>query len=1041
MNVAAWAQRHARSILFLLAVLAAGGVYATFLLPVSLFPHVDFPRVRISLDAGDRPADQMAVDVTTPIEEAVRAIPGVRSVRSTTSRGSAEINVNFDWGRDMPRALLEVSAQVSRTLPDLPAGTAFDAIRLDPTVFPVIAYSLTSDTRSPVELQDLALYQLRPALSAVNGVAKIGVQGGAAEEFRVVVDPGKLQSFGMTLDDVAAKLSAANVVRAVGRLQDHGKLYLVLSDTRFTSLAEVEQTVLRAGPTGVVLLGDVADVRRDTAPVYTRVTADGHDAVLFQVYQQPDGNTVQIAADVKAKLADLEKSTPILADGSVKVANWYDQSDLVLASEHSTRDAILIGIGLAAVVLFVFLRNWKITLIAIVAVPAVLAATILLLYARGMSFNVMTLGGMAAAVGLIIDDAIVMVEHITRRLHEGGRRGAGSGGEEESGESASSPRSPLPATRIVDAAREFTRPLVGSSLSTIVIFVPLAFLSGVTGAFFKALSLTMASGLAISFVVAWLAVPSLAARLLGETDARPPKKSRAGGGVVRGYGWTMGKLLPTPWLALLIVLPLAAVGYLALTNLPTGFLPSMDEGGFILDYVAPPGTSLVETDRMLRQVEEILQQNPAVQTYSRRTGLQLSGSISEANLGDFFVRLKPFPRPPIEQVMADVRAKAAHAVPGLEIETAQLMEDLIGDLTAVPQPIEIKLYNDDEKTLQTVAPRVADAIGKVAGVVEVKDGIVPAGDALQITVDRTKAALEGLDPDAVTTLIDDAVAGNVTTQILRVPKQIGVRVWLPASTRATERDIRTLALHAPGGKLVPLSRVATITTLIGQPEIDRDDLKRIAAVTARISGRDLGSTVAEVKAVLDKPGLLPAGMTYELGGLYKQQQIAFAGQTRVLIAALLLVFVLLLFLYESFRIAVAVLGTTLLAVAGVLIGMWLTGTELNITSIMGLTMVVGIVTEVGIFYVSEWVDLPDTDSIDRRLTDAGVNRMRAIAMTTLAAILALLPLALGIGQGAALLQPLAVAIIAGLTVQFPLVLIVLPALLRLTGAGGAGRAT
>ena len=424
-NVAAWAQGHARSILFLLAVLAAGGVYAAFLLPVSLFPHVDFPRVRISLDAGDRPADQMTVQVTTPVEEAVRAIPGVRSVRSTTSRGSAQIDVNFDWGHDMVQAMLEASAQVNRILPTLPAGTNFDVERMDPTVFPVIAYSLTSDSRSLVELQDLALYTLRPALSAVNGVAKIGVLGGATEEFRAVVDPGKLQSFGMTLDDVAAKLSAANVVRAVGRLQDHDKLYLVLSDTRFTSIGGLNRTVLRAGPAGVVLLDDVADVRRSTTPVYTRVTADGHDAVLFQVYQQPDGNTVQIAADVKAKLADLEKSTPILKDGSVKVANWYDQSDLVLASEHSTRDAILIGIALAAVVLFVFLRNWKITLIAVAAVPAVLAATILLLYARGMSFNVMTLGGMAAAVGLIIDDAIVMVEHITRRLHErhgGGRR-------------------------------------------------------------------------------------------------------------------------------------------------------------------------------------------------------------------------------------------------------------------------------------------------------------------------------------------------------------------------------------------------------------------------------------------------------------------------------------------------------------------------------------------------------------------------------------------------------------------------------------------
>src|SRR6202049_2915794 len=489
MTLTAWAHSHARSILFLLGAFALAGAFASFSLPVALFPQVSFPRVRITLDSGDRPAEQMAVEVTTPVEEAVRAIPGVRNIRATTSLGTAEISVSFAWGEDMVSAMLQSQSQVNRILPTLPAGTSFEVERMDPTVFPVIAYSLTSDSHSLVELRDLALYTLRPALSTVRGVARVGVQGGRVEEYRVTVDPDKLQSFKMTLAEVASALSASNVLVAVGRLEQYNKLYLVVSDTRFQKFEQIEHTVLRSTPDGVVLLDDVAKVEHSSEPQWIRVTADGHDAVLFQVYQQPSGNTVEIARGIKTKLSQMKKQIP---DGG-KIANWYDQSDLITASEHSTRDAVLIGIVLAAIVLLIFLRDWKVTLIATLTVPAVLAATILLLYVLKMSFNIMTLGGMAAAVGLIIDDAIVMVEHIVRRV-----RGAAEHNKDQ----------------VMNAAREFLRPLAGSSASTLVIFAPLAFLSGVTGAFFKALSITMAAGLFISFLITWLAVPILADRLL-----------------------------------------------------------------------------------------------------------------------------------------------------------------------------------------------------------------------------------------------------------------------------------------------------------------------------------------------------------------------------------------------------------------------------------------------------------------------------------------------------------------------------------------------
>ena len=1008
MNLAQAASTRRRSLLTLLAILVAAGVAAAFLMPVGLFPTVLFPRIAVTVDAGDRPVDQMEAVVTRPVEQSIRAIPGVQTLRSTTSRGSAELSVNFNWGADMDLALQRVEAALTRTQGGLPAGVTFDVRRMDPTVFPVIAYSLTSNRATPVELRRFADRTLAPVLSTITGVAKVVNEGGAAGEYRVEADPARLWAHGLTVGDVATAIGGANVLTASGRIEDRGKLLLVLTDSRLTDPRDIANVVVKTLGGTAVRVRDVAEVRAAPAQQWVRVTADGHGSVLVNVFQQPGGNTVRIAAEVRAALAKARVQGP----ADMQVRAWYDQSELILGSASSLRDAIVVGVILAALVLLVFLRDWRITLAAVIAVPTVLLATALVLRLIGQSFNIMTLGGMAAAIGLIIDDAIVMIEHIERRLAEGGDKGRGAIGR---------------------AVAEFMRPLAGSSAATIVIFVPLAFLTGVTGAFFKALSITMATALVLSFLVAWWLTPGLVERL-GDR-ARKPVEIDPDGPMLRRYRGALEAAVGAPLLALGCVAGLVAVGLVAFSTVGSGFLPKIDEGGFILDYVAPPGMSLTETDRLMGRIEAIIRQTPDVDTYSRRTGTQLGGGLTEPNTGDFFIRLKPKGRRRIEEVMDDIRGKVGDSVPGVDIETAQLMEDLIGDLTAVPQPIEVKLYSDDAALLQKTGPAVADLIGKVRGVTEVKSGVVIAGDGLDIHIDPIRAELEGLAPDEAGKQIEALLSGTVATQIQSGANLADVRVWIPPAARTHGDQLGALMLKSPDdGHLFPLSRVADIRVVTGQAEIDRENLRRMDAVTARVVGRDTGSAAAEVQRAVAAPGVLPAGVTFEMGGLYAEQQAAFQGMALVFAAAVAAVFVLLLFIYESFRTAFCILVMPLAAASAVAIGLWATGVELNIMALMGATMILGITTEVAIFYFTEYEALvaEGVDPADA-LIQAGVNRLRPISMTTLAAILALAPLAAAIGGGASMEQPLAIAIIAGLIAQGPLVLLAMPALYRLLG--------
>ncbi len=998
--------RHARSLWLAMLLLTLGGIAGAIKLPVSLFPSINYPRVVVAIDAGERDAAQMEAEITRPVEIALRSVPGVTHLRSTTSRGSAEIALNFGWGDDMVAATLATQGALATVLPTLPAGTRFEVRRSDPTLFPVVGIALTSDSLDQQALRQLAVLKIRPALTAVSGVAGVDVLGGSPREFAVDLDPARLLALGLSPDAVVKALAQANVVRGAGRLEDRHRLYLLLVENRLATAADIAATPVKAGAdgsAGIVTLGDIADIHPAAEPDYTRVTADSQRAVLVNVRQSLGGDTVAIAQQVTARLQSLGLPP------SVKVATYYDQSELVVGAAKAVRDAILLGALLAGLVLFAFLRSLRLMAITAAVLPAVLAATSLILFALGMHFDMMTLGGMAAAVGLIVDDAVVMLEHVMRRMQEGRARDRPS---------------------ILAAAAEMTKPLFGSTGATIVVFLPLAFISGVSGGFFKALAITMVAALGISLLYARYLIPLVCAHWLRPADVAAAE---------RATGW-IGTLAATYHRAVNTALRrpgrfagvfgglLALAGLAAWYAVPSGFMPKMDEGGFILDYKAQPGAALADTDRLLGEIEAIIRATPEVASYSRRTGLQLGGGLTEADEGDFFIRLKSGSRPPIETVMARLRQQVADKVPGVQIETAQLMEDLIGDLTAVPQPIEIKLFGDDPAALERTARRVATQIGRIHGVVEVVDGLRVAGDAISVRVQPGLAQQQGLDPASIADQVEALVGGTQATR-LRIGEQlVGVRMRGPADIRARAAQIADLSITAPDGHSVRLGQVATVMINAGQKQRTREDLAPFIDVTARLEGRDLGSAMAEVRRSVAALAL-PSSIRVEYGGLYAQQRQSFTDMAMVFSAALLLASLLLTLLFERIAYTVAALVTVLLSAAMVFVGLWLTGIELDVSALMGLTMVVGMVTELIVFYLSE---LPqDAPLSATALRAAGEKRLRPILMSALIAIFTLSPLALGVSRGAGLQQPLATAIIFGLLAAVPLVLLLLPALLLL----------
>jgi len=1026
-NLLSGARRRAVAILGLVVVLGVAGVYEATRLPSSIFPSVTFPIVKVIADAGEEPAARMMPTVTRPLEEAIHRVPGVRLVRSTTSRGSSEISAQFEWGTDMQTALQRTQAETQRIRPDLPPGTRIDVEWMNTAIFPIMGYALTSDTRSQAYLRQLAEYTLKPALIRIPGVSQVQIQGGRQREFQVWLDPAALRSRKLAPSDVVAAIQADDDVLSAGLTEQNHELYLTLVDGRvhgLEALSRISVPVPGGPPATLADLGHI-DVANEVS--YIRTTAGGHPAVLVNIVRQPSANTVAIARGI----GQLLEQRPDLIPAGVRWTTFYDQARFVSGSVGGTRDAIVIGVLLAALVLLVFLRSFRLTAIAVAALPATVAVVGLALGATGQTINLMTLSGIAAALGLIADDAIVVIENIERH-----HRPDAEGDPAEKG------------------TRQILPALVGSSLSTTVILLPFALLTGVVGAFFKPLALTMALALAVSFLIAAFVVPVLASRFgfrgrhatgrqpggardwLRQGIPGPVREALRGTAAAagRGYDHVARFFVDHGAVSVASLLALMAVAYQLYRGIGTDFLPTMDEGSIILDYWTPPGTSLTETNRMLDDAEKVILSIPDVSSYSRRTGTQLGFFITEPNRGDYVINLKPRgQRRPIEEVMSELRRRIARVEPAIHTDFGQLLEDNIGDLTGgEPQPIDIKIFGDDQQVLQQKARQIASVISGVRGVEDVFDGVVIAGPALRIEVDPVAAARYGLTTQQVHSEVAPAVTGSVVDQI-----RIGDRVYDLRVLRKDDAPLQDLRVRTASGGLIPLSTVATVSTGKPETEIDRENLATYVGVTARVSGRDLGSTMAEIRSRIRRQVTLPPSFSIRYGGLFQQQEQSFRNLLYILLAGLVLVSIVVLFEFGDWRAPIVTSACAASVLAGVLLALHLTGVTLNISSYVGAIMMVGIVGENAIFVIHEArEELRREVPVRLAWARASRRRLRPVAMTILATAFALAPLAIAYGEGSQLMQPLAIAVIGGFVLSGPIVLFLLPGLYRLLDPHG-----
>jgi CzcA family heavy metal efflux pump len=1020
-----WLVRLAKPVYFFLAVLTLAGVYAAFQVPISVFPDTNFPRVVIGVDNGVMPVEQMQVTITRPIEDAVNSVPGLTTVRSTTSRGSAEVSLFFDWNVDMFRTLQLTDAALAKVQSSLPATAKITTNRLTFATFPILGYALTADDRgadtvSQTALWSLANYELKPQLNRVGGVATVVVQGGKVPEFHIVPDPARLQAAGVTVLDLVNAVDTSNIIDSPGLYQADHQLILALVGAQAHDVEQLGNLVVKSTAGGVpVRINDVATLGPATLPVFTTVDANGRPSVLLNITRQPASNTVAVANAVAEEVKRLQ---PLLPPG-VHMAPFYDQSELVRESIASVRDAILIGLLLACLVLFLFLRDWTSSLVAGLVIPVTVAVTILFLWVIGQSFNLMTLGGLAAAIGLVIDDAIVVVENIVVHRDAGQSR--------------------------VDAVRralhEITVPLIGSTITPVVVFLPLVAVTGVTGSFFRALAITMTAALLTSLCLALTFTPALSLSLLREGGGSKPGQAQEENGPVmrrllaahaRALRWTIARA----WSIAAIAAVLLVAGYFAYGALGSNLLPEMDEGAFILDYIMPAGSSLASTGEVLDHVEQILRETPEVLITTRRTGLQLGlAAVTEANTGDISVRLRPDRKRPIDEIIDEVRGKIKSQYPQLDVEFTQVLEDMINDLSNSPEPIQIKLFSTDTALLHDLGPKVQAAIAAIPGIVDTENGVdnTLSGPATTFQVDPVVASRLGFTPREVaedaTSLMDGLPASD---PVIVGGRPYTVRVRMGEDHRASLAAIENTVFNSAAGHTATLGALAQVTELPPQNEIRRENLQQVVLVSGRLEGSNLGGAMEKVKQAVAKLGL-PASVRVEYGGTYQEQRKSFADLARVLVLALALVFGVLLVEFRNFSAPIAILTSSILSMAGVLFALLLTHTNFNVASFMGLIMVIGIVAKNGILLLDadERARAGGAEALDAML-HAAERRLRPIVMTAVAAMCGMLPLAFAFGAGSQMLQPLAIAVIGGLILSVVLSLIVTPALYyQLTSRG------
>ncbi|MDB5008586.1 MAG: czcA 2 [Mucilaginibacter sp.] len=994
-----------KPLMMVLSLILVGGVFCYTKLQTSLFPEITFPKIKVIADAGLQPVNKMMITVTKPLENAIKQVPDLQMVRSTTSRGSAEISAFMDWKADIDLSKQQIESQIAKIQNSLPPGVNISVEKMNPSILPVSGYTLESHEKSPIELKQLATFTVKPFLSQVSGVSEIRVIGGKTKEYWLVLNQQKMTGLSLTPDMISNALNQTNFIKSEGYLSDYKMLYLTVTDATVTAKDQLENIVVSNNGKRVVQLKDIATVQISEAIEYTKINANGHDGVLIAVIKQPNANLITLSSDISNKVAALQKILP----KDVTIKPYYVQADFVNDSVKSVTDSVWIGLLLAIIVAIIFLRSLKASATILITIPVTLGLTLIVLYIIGYTFNIMTLGAIAAAIGLIIDDAIVVVEQI-HRTHE-----------EHPDE---------PTSRLLKKAIDYLFPaMLGSSISTIVIFVPFLLMTGVAGAYFKVMTNTMIITLICSFFVTWIGLPVIYL-FLTKNHSNNSTKVKEETHEVKRQGWVSFFIL-RPFLSVIIIIALIAIIVIIPSRLQTGFLPDMDEGSIVMDYSSPPGTSLDETDRMLREVEKIITKHPDVEAYSRRTGTQMGFFITEPNTGDYLIQLKKNHEKTTEEVTSDIRTEIAKTQPALRVDFGQVITDMLGDLMSSTQPIEIKVFGDDQQLLNKLSKQVAADVTAVKGTADVFDGIVIAGPSVSIVPNYTKLAQYNITPNSLQFQAQTALDGNVVGDLYETQQLSPIRLVYPGNRSLDIAAIKNLNVFLNNGKLIPINQLATVDIKPGEAEINRQDLQSMGVITARLDNSDLGTVIPAIQKNIAKNINLPRGYHIEYGGAYAEQQQSFKELLIILITSSLLVFGVILFLFKQFRIAFLILIMAVLGISGSFLALFITNTPLNVGSYTGLIMIVGIIGENAIFTFLQFRESAREKSIDEAIIYSISTRLRPKLMTALGAIIALMPLALGIGAGAQLHQPLAIAVIGGFLVALPLLLIVLPSMMRI----------
>ncbi len=998
---------HKNPLTVVLLLIILGGGFAYSKMQSSLFPEITFPKIKIIADGSLQPVNKMMVSTTRPLENAIKQVPDLKLIRSITSRGSCEISAFMDWKANIDLGQQRIEAKIGEIRNTLPPDVSITVEKMNPSILPVMGYTLESHNKSPIELKQLAVYTIRPFLSQVEGVSEIRIIGGKTKEYWLQMNIQKMSSLSLTPDIITNAVNATNFIKSNGFLTDYRYLYITETYATLHTRDDLQNLVISNNGKRIIYLKDVADVQIREAVEYTKINANGKDGILVAVIKQPNANLVAVSVDMEKKIRELKK---ILPDG-VSIQPYYVQADFVKQSIKSVGDSLWIGLLLAIMVAIIFLRSFKASATILIVIPVTLGLTLIVLYAIGYTFNIMTLGAIAAAIGLIIDDAIVVVEQI-HRTHEEHPREYNS--------------------TVVQKAIKYLFPaMLGSSISTIVIFVPFILMSGVAGAYFKVMTDTMIITLVCSFFVTWIGLP-VVYLLLGKNkkdtpDTRAIKKKEA---VVKSRRW-VSFFIFRPYISFIIIAVLAFLIWFILPKLETGFLPEMDEGSIVLDYASPPGTSLDETDRMLREAEKLISTVPEVEAYSRRTGTQMGFFITEPNTGDYLIQLKTNRSRTTGEVIDDIRKKIESTQPSLRIDFGQVIGDMLGDLMSSVQPVEVKIFGDDKDKLHELAKQIGEVVTNVKGTADVFDGIVIAGPSVSIEPDYTRLAQFGITAANLQYQLQTSLQGNVTGNIFEKEQINNIRIVYPRSRKISVADLGRLQIFLPNGKLKPIAELASVKINAGDAQIERQDLQSMGKVTARLDNRDLGSVIKDIQTAIKSNVTLPGGYHIEYGGAYAGQQQSFKELLMILITSSLLVFGVILFLFKDFKIAFVILLIAVLGISGSYLALYLTHTALNVGSYTGLIMIVGIIGENAIFTFLQFKESLHEKSVDESIIYSISTRLRPKLMTALGAIIALLPLALGIGTGAQLHQPLAIAVIGGFIIALPLLLIVLPGLLRL----------